>query len=328
MTPLAPLARAFVNRYQGCFPLAGRPFARVAAELGATEDDLIAVIRELLASGLLSRFGAIYDASRLGGGQTLAAMEVPEARFERVAAAVNAMPEIAHNYRRAHRLNMWFVVAAPTPAAVEAALAEVGRLTGLAVYNFPKEHEFYLGLWLKLGTDAEVTTVPAPRRVLSSPVPLDGLDRRIIAATQAGWPLVPEPCEAIAEALGEAGDVVLERLQRMLASGAIRRVGAVPNHYRLGLKANGMSVWDVPDERAVELGERVGGLDFVSHCYLRPRRGPVWPYNLFAMVHGRVRAQVFEKTALIRELLGPAVRHSEVLFSTAVLKKTGLRLAA
>ena len=107
----------------------------------------------------------------------------------------------------------------------------------------------------------------------------------------------------------------------------IRRIGAVPNHYALGYRANGMSVWDVPDERVGELGPQVGALDFVTHCYRRPRHAPLWPYNLFAMVHGLSREEVAGKVAKIAELLGPADRGHEVLYSTRILKKTGLRLA-
>ena len=328
MTALAPLARVFINRFQGGFPLAGKPFERVATQLGTTEAGLISMIGDLIDAGYLSRFGAIYDASRLGGGQTLAALAVPEERFRSVAEQVNALPEVAHNYRRAHPLNMWFVVAAATPDKVAATLAEVARRTGLEVHDFPKQHEFYLGLWLRLGPEGEVTTIPAPHQVFSPPRPLDALDRRIVAATQHGWPLVSEPCEAIAATLGEDPGVVVERLENMLASGAIRRIGVVPNHYRLGLRANGMSVWDVPDEQAVALGERVGVLDFVSHCYLRPRCGELWPYNLFAMVHGRQRTEVLEKANSIAAVLGSAVQRSDVLFSTEILKKTGLRFAA
>jgi DNA-binding Lrp family transcriptional regulator len=102
----------------------------------------------------------------------------------------------------------------------------------------------------------------------------------------------------------------------------------VPNHYALGLVANGMSVWDVEDEQVASLGAKVGALDFVSHCYLRPRRRPVWPYNLFAMVHGKSRAEVADKVARIAALLGPAARAHEVLVSSRILKKTGLRIAA
>ena len=155
---------------------------------------------------------------------------------------------------------------------------------------------------------------------------LDELDRRIIRATQSGLPLVPRPYEAVGAALGISGEQVRERLQAMLEEGLVRRIGAVPNHYRLGFTANGMSVWDVADERVDELGERIGQLPFVSHCYRRPRKPPVWPYNLFAMVHGRDRDEVETKVAHIARLLGADDRGHAVLYSTKILKKTGLRL--
>jgi DNA-binding Lrp family transcriptional regulator len=157
---------------------------------------------------------------------------------------------------------------------------------------------------------------------------LDPMDRRLIAATQGGLPLVPEPYRALAQTLGIDEADVIARLGRLLAGGAIRRIGAVPNHYALGLLANGMSVWDVPDELVASIGERVGALEFVTHCYERPRHPPHWPYNLFAMVHGRSRAEVKDKVAGIAELIGPAARAHEVLFSTRILKKSGLRIAA
>ena len=157
---------------------------------------------------------------------------------------------------------------------------------------------------------------------------LDALDRKIVAATQTGLPLVPRPYHAIAEAVGAAPEEVMSRLRRLRRTGVVRRIGAVPNHYALGWKANGMSVWDVEDAALAALGPKVGALDFVSHCYRRPRHPPAWPYNLFAMVHGRSRDEVEAKVAEIAGLLGPALRAQEVLYSTAILKKTGLRIAA
>ena len=154
----------------------------------------------------------------------------------------------------------------------------------------------------------------------------DELDRRLIIATQAGLPLVPRPYDLLAEQLGVGADVVKARLAAMLESGRIRRIGAVPNHYALGYTANGMSVWDVDDARIAELGETVGRLDFVTHCYERPRALPDWPYNLFAMVHAGDRATVLARIDEIAALLGPACRARDVLFSTAILKKTGLRI--
>ncbi len=156
---------------------------------------------------------------------------------------------------------------------------------------------------------------------------LDATDRRLMVATQAGLPRVSRPYERLAGELDISADEVLRRLQRMLDSGVIRRIGAVPNHYAIGYTANGMSVWDVDDARIDELGVRVGALEFVTHCYRRPRRLPDWPYNLFAMVHSQDRAEVSARVAEIAALLGDACRAHDILYSTAILKKTGLRIA-
>jgi DNA-binding Lrp family transcriptional regulator len=141
-------------------------------------------------------------------------------------------------------------------------------------------------------------------------VPLPDVDRGLIAATQGGLPLVPRPYEAIGAALGLSGDAVRERLAAMLAAGLIRRIGAVPNHYKLGFTANGMSVWDVADAQVDALGAQVGALPGVSHCYRRPRRLPQWPYNLFAMLHGRSRDEVSEQAARIKAHLCSASLNS------------------
>jgi len=156
---------------------------------------------------------------------------------------------------------------------------------------------------------------------------LDELDRKIIRATQGGLPLVSEPYQQVAEEVGTTAQEVMVRMQRMLDSGAIRRIGAVPNHYTLGFRGNGMTVWDVPEEKVQQYGRMIGELDFVSHAYHRPRFLPEWRYNLFAMVHGSDREAVKEKVAAIAELLGEDNRAHEVLFSTRILKKTGLRIA-
>ena len=155
---------------------------------------------------------------------------------------------------------------------------------------------------------------------------LSEFDQRLIAATQAGLPMVPRPYEAVASQLVVSAAVVRERLQGMLAEGLVRRIGAVPNHYRLGYAANGMTVWDVDDELVDMLGEKVGALDFVSHCYRRPRALPDWPYNLFAMVHGHSRSEVERQAVQIHCLLAEASRSHDILYSSRILKKTGLRL--
>ena len=154
----------------------------------------------------------------------------------------------------------------------------------------------------------------------------DPRDRALIVATQGGLPLVPRPYDAIAARLDMSADEVKGRLAALLDAGIIRRIGAVPNHYALGYTANGMTVWDVDDTQVDELGERVGALPFVTHCYRRPRHRPEWPYNLFAMVHAHDRAEVMARADDIGALLGEACAARDVLFSSRILKKTGLRL--
>jgi len=160
----------------------------------------------------------------------------------------------------------------------------------------------------------------------SQAIPLDMIDRAIIQATQTGLPLSSRPYHTIAEQIAIAPEVVMQRMQTMLDNGVIRRIGAVPNHYSLGWNANGMTVWDVTNEQIDALGQQVGALEFVSHCYRRPRLMPGWPYNLFAMVHGRDRDEVAAKKLQIAELLGEHCRASDTLYSTQILKKTGLRI--
>jgi siroheme decarboxylase len=156
---------------------------------------------------------------------------------------------------------------------------------------------------------------------------LDTLDHAIVRVTQTGLALVPRPYHEVARQVGGTPAQVMQRLQRMLDLGMIRRIGAVPNHYAIGYVANGMSVWDVEDSQVDELGRTLAWSGLVSHCYLRTRHPPQWPYNLFAMVHGRDRNEVEVKLRTIAGILGRAVRSHEVLYSNRILKKTGLRLA-
>lgn len=156
---------------------------------------------------------------------------------------------------------------------------------------------------------------------------LDAIDRKLIAATQGGLPLVGEPFAQVAQWLGLQEKDVIARFSSMTESGVLRRIAIAPNHYALGLVANGMSVWDVDDAEAERLGGAVGACEFVSHCYLRPRHLPEWRYNLFAMIHGKSRPEVEEKRGLIRSLLGAHCRAEDILYSTRILKKTGLRIS-
>ena len=161
---------------------------------------------------------------------------------------------------------------------------------------------------------------------IGSLMSIDKINRQIITATQTGLPLTPQPYQAIADELGIGVEIVMQGITAMQEQGVIRRIGAVPNHYRLGYKFNGMTVWNIADEHVDEMGRRVGQLDFVSHCYHRPRHEPEWCYNLFAMVHSKTETGVNQKIEIIAELLGGYNLGQDVLYSTRILKKTGLRI--
>ncbi|MEJ6007122.1 AsnC family transcriptional regulator [Paucibacter sp. AS339] len=148
LAQLDTLDAALINRLQDELPLVSRPFAAIAEELDSSEDEVMERLQRLLAKGVLSRFGPLFQIERAGGLFVLAAMQVPEERFEAVTAQVNALPEIAHNYRREHTLNMWFVIATETPAEADQVCARIEALTGLSVLAFPKEREFFVGLRL------------------------------------------------------------------------------------------------------------------------------------------------------------------------------------
>jgi len=156
---------------------------------------------------------------------------------------------------------------------------------------------------------------------------LTEIDRALVIATQEGLPVSERPYQVIAEELGISEDEVICRLEKMLEHGVIRRIAVIPNHYRIGFKANGMTVWNVKDEDIKELGRQIGELPYVSHCYQRPRHEPYWSYNLFAMVHGTERAQVEERAEKLKAILGDACLGNEILYSSKILKKTGMRLS-
>ncbi|MCL2525017.1 MAG: AsnC family transcriptional regulator [Betaproteobacteria bacterium] len=146
MTELDTVDRRLIEALQGGFPLCAEPYAEVAGQLGIAEEDLLRRLERLLEQRVLTRFGPMFQIDHIGGAFTLAALAAPEERYEEVAATVNALPQVAHNYRREHALNMWFVLATETPDGIGEAIARIERASGLKVHNFPKEREYFVGM--------------------------------------------------------------------------------------------------------------------------------------------------------------------------------------
>ncbi|WP_049947687.1 siroheme decarboxylase subunit beta [Candidatus Halobonum tyrrellensis] len=351
---LSTLDRAVVNAFQGGFPVVERPWGPAAAALSqrgvdVTGEELLAAVRDLDDRGVLSRFGALVNAEEIGGTATLVATHAPPERFDEVAETVNAHREVAHNYEREHpHLNMWFVVSVADGEAggasnggggtanerVDELLAEIESETGEATYNMPKQREFHVGAKFLLdgpipegdldcsGLGPDVTPTDAAT--------LTPAERDLVVEIQGGLPITETPYADVAEAIGQPTDWVVETIKRFDAEGKVRRVGVIPNHYALGYTENGMTVWDVPDEVVDDVGEAVAALDFVTHCYRRPRHEGVWPYNFFAMTHGRDEAESEARVRQVRDVMADYWDVTDddwdTLFSTRILKKTGIRL--
>ncbi len=322
---LCPQETCVIDQLQGGFPLVSEPFAQAGAVLGMSQQALLDTIGHLLQLRVLTRFGPLYQIERMGGQFVLAALEVPPERFDEVAAQVNALDAVAHNYQRDHRLNMWFVLATASTAAMQTAQADIERRTGLPLHAFPKLREYYVGMRFTVGGQ-HAAGLAATSKATVSDLPMPEHLWPLVRATQAGLPLHERPYTQIADAMGWTEADVLQGLQQLLDAGIIRRIGVVPNHYAIGYRFNAMAVFDVEDDQLDTVGTKVGALDFVTHCYQRPRHLPLWPYNLFAMCHGNSRAAVLEQVQQIRSLLGTSCRQHDALFSTRILKKTGLRV--
>jgi DNA-binding Lrp family transcriptional regulator len=330
--------RAIVNAFQGGFPVVEEPFEPAAVALcergvDVTAGEVCERVRALVEGDVLSRFGALVDASAIGGEATLVAMAVPEERFEAVAEAVNSYREVAHNYERDHHLNMWFVLSVADSDRIQGVLASIERETGLDTYNLPKLREFELEALFPVAgplSDGGVDLSDLGPDV--TPEGRDALrphERDLVVELQDGFPLTPTPYADVSVAVGAPTNWVLRTVRRVLAEGRFRRVGVVPNHYALGYTENPMTVWDVPDGDVETVGGAVASLPFVTHCYERPRHEGVWPYNLFAMVHGRSSEEASERVERVRDAIfercGPV--DSDRVDSTRILKKTGIRLA-
>jgi len=332
--------RAILNAFQGGFPVVERPFGPAARALrdhgiDVSEDELLERVQRLDDDGTISRFGALIDAEAIGGTATLVAMHAPEDRFDEVVGMVNDHVEVAHNYERNHpHLNVWFVLSVVDEDRVGEVLAEIEAETGEATYNLPKQQEFRVEAKFPVeGPLAETSVDLSEENPAVETTDRDGLtpaELDLVTEIQGGLPVTETPYADVADDIGQDTDWVVETIARFLAEGKVRRVGVVPNHYALGYSENGMTVWDVPDDVVDEVGPAVASFDFVTHCYERPRHDDVWPYNVFAMTHGRSEEESEQRIEQVKERMEAywdvGKDDWDTLFSSQILKKTGIRI--
>ena len=324
--PLDDTDRRLLNLMQGSFPIAPRPYARVA-ELGElTEEETMARVRHLLDKRIVRQVTPIFDTRALGYSSMLVAAKVDPEHPHRAAQVINGHPGVSHNYLRNHEFNLWFTIATEPDSqlGLEGTLEVLAREAGAeSVRQLPTLKLFKIRMDLEMegDTDALARAAEVKEPVELERQPYDELDVAVIRALQGDMPVVSEPYAGAAAELGMPQERFLEHLAGMQERGLLRRVAAILYHRRAGFSANGMGVWQVPDEQILDIGRRMAAVRGVSHCYQRPTYAD-WPYSVFTMAHGRSKQECDAVLDSIAEQTGISERAT--LYSSTEFKKIRL----
>jgi DNA-binding Lrp family transcriptional regulator len=318
--PLDP-ALELADHWQRGFPLVGRPFAEIARLSDGNEDDVLAGLQRLQQLGIISRIGAVVRPNT-AGASTLAALSCPPDDLEDIAARVSQERFVNHNYEREHRINLWFVVAAPDEGELSRTLQSIARRTACEVLDLRLERPYHIDLGFSLSGTPVARSPERPAKRKATCRELD-----LLAAIEDGLPLETQPYAAVARTLGWRESAVRESLARLIEAGIIVRFGCVLRHRALGYTANAMAVWDVPCEWVDAAGCRLAAEPGVTLCYRRNRAGNLWPYNLFAMIHGRDATEVRRQVARLTNAAGLETRPHDILFSRRCFTQRGARFS-
>ncbi|MFA3916515.1 siroheme decarboxylase subunit beta [Ruegeria hyattellae] len=313
-----PIDRQLLDNWQRGFPITEQPFAELARALTLSEGEVIARLRQMRASGRITRVGGTIAPGTISAS-TLAAIAAPEDRIDEVAARIDVEPGVNHNYLREDHWNLWFVATGPDRDHVQGTLDRISRDTGLQVLNLPLLRPFNVDLGFRMG--AGHSAVPGPR-----PVDLNALqkgDRDLLQKLSSGLSLTPRPYHDLALQLGLDAEEVKGRISTLLSAGIISRLGVIVRHRALGWTSNAMVVWQVPEAQIDQAGPALAGVPGVTLCYERRPVEGVWPYSLYSMIHARSRPEAREVLARAADL--PVLRGvaHKVLFSTRCFKQTG-----
>jgi siroheme decarboxylase len=325
--PLDEFDRKLLNLLQGSFPIASRPYAHVAELAGVPEQEVLTRTKRLLDERIIREITPIFDTRVLGYSSMLVAARVDPENPWRAAKIINSHPGVSHNYLRDHDFNLWFTIATEpdSPLGLEGTLDLLARLTGAeSVRQLPTLRLFKIRMDLEMEQGTEVLAAAAEAVDYREPeaIELSELDYAVIRATQGPMEVVSEPFAARAAELGVSQEKLFEHLESMRERRALRRVAAILFHRRAGFSANGMGVWNVPEERIVELGPRMASFRGISHCYQRPTYAD-WPYSVFTMAHGRSKEECDAILDSIAEDTG--IDERRTLYSSTEFKKVRLR---
>jgi len=325
---LDDIDRVLLDRIQRSFPLVPRPYHALSEGLDIDGDAVRDRIGALKQRRLVRQISAIFNTGALGYRSSLVAMAVPESELDRAAAVVNQYPGVSHNYLRPGTYSMWYTIAVPPGKTVEDTVKELSDAAGeWPTLILPALRKYKLAVVLDVleelegDVGEEKTDIPLMESTASFQPTQENI--RIVRCIQEDLPLAERPFMVWAEGLDMTEAELLGLIDEWIARGFMRRFAAVLNHRQAGFNANGMVVWSCPEDQVDEKGRILASYAEVSHCYHRPAY-PVWPYNLYAMVHGRT----MDECRKIAEKLGDAIRLRDyrILFSTREFKKIRLKL--
>ncbi|MEX0749939.1 MAG: AsnC family transcriptional regulator [Dehalococcoidia bacterium] len=316
-----------LNEMQDKFPLIREPFAELAQRIGISQEETIERVAAMRESGVLRQVSPIFDTKALGYATSLVAMSVPDAQLVRAARVVNAHPGVSHNYKRTHAFNMWFTIAVPPGADLQAHVDVLHEAAGAtSTRMLPTLKLYKIGVTLDMTGERKIDDRSAPQythsqREVASQHTLTERDRDVIRAVQGDLPLEPDPFAPAARGLGTTVDGLIEELQDLQRRGFLRRFAAILRHRKAGFGANGMAVWNVGDAAVDDMGQTMAGYTTISHCYRRPTYED-WKYDLFTMIHARKKG---ECEAFVEQLADQhGLKDYAVLYSTTEFKKIRL----
>lgn len=320
---LDTIDQALLDDFQRDFPLTTRPFSVIAGQIGISETETLERLRKWKSAGTIARVGATVRPNT-AGASTLAALSIPEARIEEVAALVYEEPCVNHSYLREDDWNLWFVATAPDAETLAATLKRIGARTGLEVLDLRLKRAFNIDLGFSL-RDRGARPCSTGEADLSV---LRDSDRPILHALSQGLDLVARPFAALAGQLGLDEDALIARIETLCAARLITRMGIIVRHRAVGWRANAMVVWRLPEERIEAAGKALSALPGVTLCYARHTVPGVWEHGLFSMIHARSRPEALEVLARAEALPELAGVAHKALFSTRCFKQTGAQITA
>lgn len=314
--------KQLLNDIQWSFPLEDRPYLEISKRYNMTEDEVMNRIAYMKDISLIRQINAIFDTRRLGYKSALVAFAVKPDKLDYIANEVNKHPGVSHNYERNHEFNMWFTLAVPPYGEMKTDLDRLASLDGVIKYRLLPTLKLYkIGVRLDMVNDDDTEKakpIDEVKQLNPKKFEITEDDKYFIRELQKDLKVIPEPFKEMAENLGITTTELFAKAKEYEKNGVMRRFAAILRHRDAGFSANGMVVWQVPEDKIDEIGYKLAAFPQVSHCYRRPVYSD-WQFNLFSMIHARTLEAAERIAVEMSETVG--IKDYRILFSSREFKK-------